>query len=177
MEKDNSMNNPNGAEWFAAWLPKAPLEDLRAFAPEAIASQVFAEIEQPADFQPIDWTVEVRTELEQVVQSLLDPSAAGVRSSLPHLERAVAVFGRQIKFIDVPADSANLKPAIEALQNELKQASRLFENAYTLQSGWASHLGINLDGTPRKVLYDRSGEMIVDLPIEDHSAVVPVWEG
>jgi len=133
------------AEWYASWLPK-PVEEGPCFVDE------------------------VRAELKAVTGHLLDPSAAGVRAAIPHLEHAIALFG---KHTAVSTDQpATLRPALDALREELALANRLFENAYALQSGWAMQVGLNMDGSPRQLLYGRHGEAVAGeaLPPE-------TWEG
>jgi hypothetical protein len=163
-----------GAEWFAAWLPKQPAPSAPAM-PLEMPAPVAAADEQKV-VSRLGWIDEVRDELKLVTTSLLDPSAEGVEASLPHLERAVALFGKQIELANLPARrKAALKPAISSLEEELRQASRLFDNAYALQSGWAAQLGLNLDGTPQKVLYDRAGALVDGPPAVTGGE--PVWEG
>jgi len=133
------------AEWFAAWLPKPAVP-----LPEGFSKS-----------EPIGGIEAVRAELAAVSRHLTDPSAAGVRAAIPHLERAVAVFTDQIKpaALPVPAqsDSATgvVRVAIESLRSELAHATYLFENAFQLHANWATQLGINLDGSPRQLLYGR----------------------
>jgi hypothetical protein len=60
------------------------------------------------------------------------------------------------------------------LRDELALANRLFENAYALQATWAMHLGLNMDGSPRQLLYGRHGE-----PVAGEIPAYPpeTWEG
>lgn len=141
-------------EWFAAFLPKreVPPQD------SARTSEV---AELPSAIE------EVRTELRAVAGHLIDPSTAGVQASLPHLERAVAVFSDYVKMKQLPT----LEPALDDLRSELALATMLFENAYTLQAGWAAQIGLNLDGSPKQLLYARPGQSAVSQP------AVASWEG
>lgn len=144
------------ADWFAAWMPR-PAQ--KSEAPPAVAAVVRAE--------PSAGLGEVRAELEAVCRHLSDPSAAGVRAAIPHLERAVDVFRSQVQ---PAAESAHGDPGsagvilqgVEALRSELASATRLFENAYQFHSDWATQLGIHLDGTPRQLLYARPSAAAVE---------------
>jgi hypothetical protein len=142
------------AEWFAAWLPKPVVPSPEA-SPES---------------EPTPGIDAVRAELAAVSRHLTDPSAAGVRAAIPHLERAVAVFTSQIQAAALPvpgqSDSATgiVRVAIESLRSELAHATYLFENAFQLHANWATQLGINLDGTPRQLLYGRPDH---DAPKDD----------
>jgi len=137
-------------EWFAAWLPK----------PTAVHAE-------PEGASFVD---EVRTELKAVTGHLLDPSAAGIWAAIPHLECAIALFAQHTPL--APGQPATLRPALDALREELALANRLFENAYELQSGWATQVGLNMDGSPRQLLYGRHGESVAS------EALPPdTWEG
>ncbi len=146
-------------EWFAAWMPcpTKSAETVETIAPESVlpASRGIAE---------------VRLELKAVTEHLVDPTAQGIRASLPHLERAVTAFGRFVKMKELPT----LEPALEALRTELALATLLFENAYSLQAGWAAQCGLNLDGTVKQLLYSRPGGEPAAVP---RSETGEVWEG
>lgn len=116
---------------------------------------------------------QVRDELRAVTGHLLDPSAFGVNASIPHLEAAVIAFSRFLKISELP----RIQPALSNLRAELALASQLFENAYSLQSGWAAQLGLNLDGTAKRLLYSRPG--LPDLTPVGITAGDrrPAWEG
>ena len=148
-EKPQPNENP-GAEWFAAWLPK----------PNSVVPCLPAEPLRPSEVN------EIRIEIQAVAGHLIDPGATGVRACLPHLERAISLFGSHVNCANVNRANVNRanvpalpvpEPALDDLRRELALASGLFENAYMLQEGWAAQLGINLDGTPRQLLYSRPG--------------------
>ena len=146
-EQDNLEGR---AEWFADWLPPA-IERERLTAIE-----------------------EVRSELKAVAGHLIDPSAYGVEACIPHLERAVAAFGSYFKMKEpATSEAASPSPTLDALRSELALATTLFENAYVLQAAWAAQSGLNLDGTPRQLLYSRPGQA----PPRTGTATVEVWEG
>ena len=145
----------SGAEWYAAWLMKAEVKVTEAIQTEQVTSNV---IEQ------------IRAELKAVTDHLIDPGTQGIRASLPHLEKAVTAFGKYIKMKALPS----VEPALESLRAELALATMLFENAYTLQAGWAAERGLNLDGTLKQLLYSRSGE-----PAGPSPGIVTneIWQG
>jgi hypothetical protein len=151
----NGEAGTNGLEWFAAYLPK------RAASPEsepaAVAAVAAAAVPPAAELPPPAFIDEVRAEIDAVTRNLADPSAAGVRASIPHLERAIAALGNHVKSPE--ASEAIQPPAIASLRAELAIATRLFENAYELHAVWATQLGIHLDGTPRQLLYGRPGQL------------------
>ena len=160
-----------GGEWFAAWLPKpvspkpvspSHAESILVEAPEA-AEPVEPTPPAPSPFE------EARSELQAVTEHLIDPSAKGIRASIPHLERAVTAFGRYVKTKELPT----VEPALDTLRAELALATTLFENAYSLQAGWASQLGLNLDGTPRQLLYSMPGAPVVSTG----TSHAETWEG
>ena len=119
--------------------------------------------------EPPSQIEEVRAELQAVTTHLNDPSTKGIEASLPHLERAVTIFSGYVKVKQLPI----LEPAIDALRAELKLATMLFENAYTLQAGWATQLGLNLDGTAKQILYAGPGQTLAS-PARPGAAI---WEG
>lgn len=134
-------------EWFAAWLPRPPIP-LHPAKPTRPPETVMEAEAAPEMSTAID---QVREELKLVTGHLLDPSAAAVKASLPHLERAVKLFSGYVKMKELPS----LEPALDSLRAELALATMLFENAYALQAGWAAQVGLNLDGTPKQLLYSR----------------------
>lgn len=144
-------------EWFAAWMPQTPkpADHLEIIAPKLILLNAIEE---------------VRIELKAVTEHLMDPTTQEIRASLPHLERAVIAFGSFVKTKQLPT----IEPALDALRAELTLATLLFENAYTLQAGWAAQCGLNLDGTQKQVLYSRPGELSTLPPRCEASEV---WEG
>lgn len=157
-----------GAEWFAAWLPKPASSPLTAHSvPQPLSS--------PAEDSPLSTPFDqIRIELKAVTGHLIDPSASGVRASLPHLERAVTALSAYVKAKEL----STIKPALNALRAELAVASMLFENAYALQAGWAAQAGLNLDGTAKQLLYSRPGEPCAaparqEIDIENRDA----WQG
>ena len=157
-----------GVEWFAAWLPKPAASVAQPV--QLLADQGVRPVGHSSFFD------EVRVELKAVTDHLIDPSAAGVRASLPYLERAIAIFQNHIPFANLPAGASSaLKPSIDSLCAELALANRLFENAYTLQAGWASQLGLNMDGTARQLLYSRPGDPAGSLTVSQPAA--GTWEG
>jgi hypothetical protein len=99
-----------------------------------------------------------------------------VRASLPHLERAIAIFGTNLppKGDWQGKPVSTLLPELDALRVELALANRLFENAYLLQAGWAAQAGLNMDGTARQLLYGRRGDGVTGLT--PASAAHEVWE-
>ena len=154
-----------GAEWFAAWLPK-PVARSRSEVPETVENI------DPFEPKPLSSSAieEVRAELKAVTDNLIDPSAQGIRASIPHLERAVTAFGNYFKTRELPALD---EPSLDALRAELALATKLFENAYSLQAGWAAQLGLNLDGTPKQLLYSRPGHAVVSA----EARAAGTWEG
>ena len=157
-EPTEHLANP-GAEWFATWLPRPAAEppaNLPAEHPRAV---------------PPDAIEEVRNELEAVTGYLLDPGTKGIQASLPHLERAVNVFSGYVKTKELPL----LAPALDSLRDELALATMLFENAYRLQAGWAEQLGLNLDGTPKQLLYSRPNSSHNQAPAAPRCETS--WEG
>ena len=113
------------------------------------------------------WIDEVRAELRAVTDHLVVSGGAGVSASLPHLERAVAVFSSQIDTMGRSAASSS----ISALREELALANRLYDNAYALQAGWQG--GPNpWDPEVKPVLYGRPGEAI-----QEPRPSAATWEG
>jgi hypothetical protein len=139
-----------GAEWFAAFLPKATLSrDPPAQPPTDVQVEPRATVSLAA----------VREEIEAISGHLTDPSADGVRAAIPHLERAIEALSNQTASIRSGVSyPAVPMQGIDALRSELARANRLFDHAYELHAVWATQLGIHLDGTPRQLFYTRPGK-------------------
>jgi hypothetical protein len=146
--------------WLKAVLPKelpqAPLTT------QAIARQSMEEANL--------WTQTAGAELAKVRMHLLDPSAKGVAGCIPHLERAIGVFQTALSGEPIALADA----ALNDLRAQLAEASRLFQNAYALQAGWAAAIGLNPDGTPASGLYAPSGEWISPEPAVKEAGS---WQG
>ena len=157
-----------GAEWFADWLPK------HASFPSTAHSEPQPRSNPTEDLPSCTPFDQIQLELKAVTGHLIDPSANGVRASLPHLERAVTGLSAFVKAREL----STIAPALESLRAEIAVASMLFENAYTLQAGWAAQAGLNLDGTAKQLLYSRPGEPRAaparqEIDIENRDA----WQG
>ena len=178
-EPTEHLANP-GAEWFATWLPR-PAAEPPANLPEehpraerqasACAELQLRQAPSESGTKLPDAIEEVRNELEAVTGYLLDPGTKGIQASLPHLERAVNVFSGYVKTKELPL----LAPALDSLRDELALATMLFENAYRLQAGWAEQLGLNLDGTPKQLLYSRPNSSHNQAPAAPRCETS--WEG
>ena len=142
--KEQQLTPPAVQQWYTGFLPLPETPPRLTLVPSAAQPNT----ELPTAIE------EVRAELKAVTAHLIDPGTKGIQASLPHLERAVTVFSGYVKMKQLPI----LEPAIDALRAELALATLLFENAYTLQAGWAAQLGLNLDGTPKQILYAGPGQ-------------------
>lgn len=159
--KEQQPTPPSDHQWCTGFLPPPETPPRLTLVPPPSTSQASNELPTAID--------EVRAELKAVTAHLIDPSTKGIQASLPHLERAVTVFSGYVKMKQLPI----LEPAIDALRAELALATKLFENTYTLQAGWAAQLGLNLDGTPKQILYVGPGQTPA-LPLRSASVT---WEG
>ena len=157
--KEQQLTPPAVQQWYTGFLPLPETPPRLTLVPSAAQPNT----ELPTAIE------EVRAELKAVTAHLMDPGTKGIQASLPHLERAVTVFSGYVKMKQLPI----LEPAIDALRAELALATLLFENAYTLQAGWAAQLGLNLDGTPKQILYAGPGQTPA-LPPRPASVT---WEG
>ena len=159
--KEQQLTPPSVAQWFTGFPPPTATPPRLTLVPPPDNAQPNNELPTAIE--------EVRAELKAVTAHLIDPSTKGIQASLPHLERAVTVFSGYVKMKQLPI----LEPAIDALRAELALATILFENAYTLQAGWAAQLGLNLDGTLKQILYAGPGQT----PASPPRPASVTWEG
>ena len=159
--KEQQLTPPSVAQWFTGFPPPTATPPRLTLVPPPDNAQPNNELPTAIE--------EVRAELKAVTAHLIDPGTKGIQASLPHLERAVTVFSGYVKMKQLPI----LEPAIDALRAELALANILFENAYTLQAGWAAQLGLNLDGTLKQILYAGPGQT----PASPPRPASVTWEG
>ena len=117
-----------------------------------------------------DWPELAAAQLAEAQARLLDPTAAGVSACIPYLEQAISLFGTVL----AEKPPAPAEASLQQLKRELAAASRLFENAYALQSGWAAANGLNMDGSPANGFYTPTGEWTNARPISEASEN---WQG